>query len=319
MTVADLTTKQELALYRSMASLRRFEDTVQQMFLEGIIQGTTHLYTGQEAIAVGVASSLSRGDKVAATYRGHGHALALGLSPQLLMDEMLGKSTGVCGGRAGSMNVVDLEHGLIGSFGIVGGSIAAATGAALALKGTGSVAVAFFGDGTANQGYFFECLNFAKVHELPMLFFCENNLYGEFTPWEDVTAGMISHRSRAMNIPTVTIDGNDVWTVQKHTREVLEGIRSGSGPAFIEGLTYRHVGHSRNDPGHYRKPGELKAWKERDPLIVARKKMVEQSGIDASLIDRIDREVAEEIDEVRQRGMAAPYPDVPAQATEFRA
>ena len=153
-----------LELYRRMVLIRRFEDLVQRLFVEGHVHGTTHLYSGQEAVAVGVSSVLQPQDRVAGTYRGHGHGMAQGLDPQRLLDELLGKRTGICGGRSGSMNVVDLDHGLIGCFAIVGGTIAAATGAALALKRTNGVAVAYFGDGTTNQGYFHECLNFAKVH-----------------------------------------------------------------------------------------------------------------------------------------------------------
>ena len=164
-----------------MHLIRGFEDRVQSLFLKGHVHGTTHLCSGQEATEVGVASMLRDGDRVGGTYRGHGHALALGLEPQKLMDELLGRATGVCGGRAGSMNVIDPEHGLLGCYGIVGGSIAAATGAALALRGTGNVAVAFFGDGAVNQAYFYECLNFAKVFSLPALYVCENNVYGEYT------------------------------------------------------------------------------------------------------------------------------------------
>ena len=186
---ADADQATVLALYRRMHLIRGFEDRVQSLFLKGHVHGTTHLCSGQEATEVGVASMLRDGDRVGGTYRGHGHALALGLEPQKLMDELLGRATGVCGGRAGSMNVIDPEHGLLGCYGIVGGSIAAATGAALALRGTGNVAVAFFGDGAVNQAYFYECLNFAKVFSLPALYVCENNVYGEYTRSEDVTAG----------------------------------------------------------------------------------------------------------------------------------
>ena len=178
-----------LDLYRRMRLIRGFEDLVQSLFLRGEIYGTTHLYSGQEAVAVGFASVLEDRDRVAATYRGHGHALALGVDPQALLDEMLGRATGINGGRAGSMNVNSPEDRLIGCFGIVGGSIAAATGAALALRRTGGVAVAYFGDGTVNQGYFPECLNFCKVLNLPLVLVCENNGYGEYTPFEAVTAG----------------------------------------------------------------------------------------------------------------------------------
>src|SRR3954468_22438186 len=171
-----------LDAYGRMLLIRHFENEMQRLFLKGEVHGTTHLCAGQEAVPVGVCLALEPGDHVAGTYRGHGHALAKGADPDALAAELLGRVTGVCGGRAGSMNVVDLEHGLIGCFGIVGGSIAAATGAALSAKRQGGVAVAFFGDGATNQGYFHECLNFAAVGALPAVFVCENNLYGEFTP-----------------------------------------------------------------------------------------------------------------------------------------
>src|SRR6266508_2783911 len=225
-------------LYRQMLLIRGFEDLVQSLFLKGEVYGTTHLYSGQEAVATGIASLLEERDRVAATYRGHGHALALGVDPQQLLDEMLGRETGINGGRAGSMNVNSLGDRLIGSFGIVGGSIAAATGAALALqRTTGGVAVAYFGDGAMNQGYFFECLNFCRVHKLPLVLVCENNGYGEYTPFQSVTAE--------------TIDGMSVWTVREAAARALEHARGGNGPAFVEALTYRFVGHSRSDPGAY--------------------------------------------------------------------
>jgi TPP-dependent pyruvate/acetoin dehydrogenase alpha subunit len=313
----EATLEAGLELYRRMRLIRRFEDTIQSLFQKGEVHGTTHLYSGQEAVAVGVASVLAPEDRVAGTYRGHGHALALGVEPQGLLDEMLGRATGVCGGRAGSMNVIDLEHRLIGCFGIIGGSIAAATGAALALQRVGGVAVAFFGDGTTNHGYFHECLNFAKVQGLPVLFVCENNLYGEFTPWEDVTAGQILSRPQALEIPAATIDGNDVWAVIEAAGAAVGRARGGGGPQFLEARTYRFVGHSRSDPGKYRKPGELDAWKERDPLKLARATLVDRFEATEDDLDSVDAEVEALIEEIVERGLAAPYPE-PAVASEFK-
>jgi TPP-dependent pyruvate/acetoin dehydrogenase alpha subunit len=307
-------------LYRRMRLIRSFEDTVQSLFQKGEVHGTTHLYSGQEASGVGVCSMLREGDRVAGTYRGHGHALALGVSAQGLMDELLGRASGVCGGRAGSMNVVDVERGLIGCFGIVGGSIGAATGAALAEKllGTGNVAVAFFGDGTSNQAYFHECLNWAQVERLPVVFVCENNLYMEFTPIERVTAGAIASRPMAMGIDTRSVDGNDVWAVREAAAEAIEHARSGAGPAFVETLTYRFVGHSRSDPGKYRKPGELDEWRARDPLLLARASLQEGYGIPLERLDEIDAEVAAELEQVVERALAAPFPDPAAVGGEFK-
>src|ERR671923_195909 len=178
-----------LERYGLMLLIRLFETEMQRLFLKGEVHGTTHLCAGQEAVPVGVCSALEPDDYLAGTYRGHGHALAKGTGPDVLLAEMLGRATGTCGGRSGSMNVIDRERGLVGCYGIVGGSIAAATGAALSARRQGRVAVAFFGDGATNQAYFFECLNFARVLDLPVVFVCENNWYGEFTPMQQVTAG----------------------------------------------------------------------------------------------------------------------------------
>src|SRR5204862_2213105 len=245
-----------LERYGRMLLIRLFEGEMHRLFLKGEVHGTTHLSSGQEAVPVGVCSALEPTDYIAGTYRGHVHALAKGTDPEPLAAEMMGRSTGVCGGRAGSMNVIDREHGLIGCFGIVGGSIAAATGAAIALRRSGGVAVAFFGDGAANHGYFHECLNFAAVQRLPVVFVCENNLYGEFTPMAAVTAGGdIRARAAGYAMPAEKVDGNDVATVRAVAERAIDHARRGDGPAFLECLAYRHVRHSKTDPGTYRPPG----------------------------------------------------------------
>jgi TPP-dependent pyruvate/acetoin dehydrogenase alpha subunit len=289
-------------LYRRMALIRGFEDRVQSLFLRGEVYGTTHLYSGQEAVAVGFASVLGDGDRVACTYRGHGHLLAMGTDPEALLAELLGRETGVNGGRAGSMNVVDPDHGVLGCYGIVGGSIATATGAALSLRGTRSVAVAYFGDGATNQAYFFECLNFASVHELPVVFVCENNGYGEYTPSEQVTAGGILPRAAAFGLRTTEVDGMDVLAVREVAAELVERVRSGREPEFVEARTYRFVGHSRSDPGKYRPDGELDRWRERDPLAVARARL---AGVD---FDRVDADVEAELERIEAAALAAPFP-----------
>ncbi|MDO8188369.1 thiamine pyrophosphate-dependent dehydrogenase E1 component subunit alpha [Conexibacter sp. JD483] len=299
-----------LELYRRMLVVRRFEEAVQALFQRGEVHGTTHLYIGEEAGAIGVCDVLDERDKVAGTYRGHGHSLGAGVDPQALLDEMLGRETGVCGGRAGSMNVIDQAHGLIGSFGIIGGSISAATGAALALQrqGRGGVAVAFFGEGTTNHGYFHECLNFAAVLRLPVVFVCENNRYGEFTPFEDVTAGDIAARPQALGLPTETVDGMDVWAVREAAAAAVARARDGEGPQFIQSMTYRFVGHSRSDPAKYRKPGELEEWKARDPLKVARERLAEAFGVSGDVVDGVDAAVAEQFERIVAQSLAAPYP-----------
>lgn len=295
-------------IYRQMLLIRGFEELVQSLFLKGEVYGTTHLYSGQEAVATGVASLLEARDRVAATYRGHGHALALGVDPQALLDEMLGRATGINGGRAGSMNVTSPADRLIGSFGIVGGSIAAATGAALALKRTtGGIAVAYFGDGAMNQGYLFECLNFAQVLKLPLLLVCENNRYGEYTPFESVTAGEIRGRPDSMGVPAETVDGMSVWTVRDAAARAITHVRAGNGPAFVEALTYRYVGHSRSDPGAYRPEGELDEWRARDPIVLLRAQL-EEDGLGGSALDAMEQDVSDQLEQMRERGLAAPFP-----------
>lgn len=305
-----------LELYRRMLTIRRVEELVQALFLRGEIYGTTHLYSGQEAVAVGFASALEPDDRVACTYRGHGHALALGLEPVRLVAELTGRETGVNGGRAGSMNIVDLDHGLVGCFGIVGGSIAAATGVALAFKGTGRIAVAYFGDGTTNQAYFFECLNFAKVLELPMVFICENNGYGEYTPMAASTAGEIIARATAMEIPGHVVDGMDVDATRCTALEVFSSVRAGGGPAFVEARTYRFVGHSRSDPGRYRPDGELERWKLRDPLELTRAFLAEHLDDADRRVAEVDAQVAELILACEKAALSAPFPG-PSTLSEF--
>jgi TPP-dependent pyruvate/acetoin dehydrogenase alpha subunit len=291
-------------LYERMLRIRLFEDEVHLLFLRNEVEGTAHLYQGQEAIAVGVADVLRAGDAVAATYRGHGAALALGTDQTKLLAEMLGRESGTNKGRGGSMNVVDLEHGLIGCFGIVGGSIAAATGAALAskLRRDGSIAVAFFGDGAVNQAYFHECLNFASVQSLPVLFVCENNLYGEWTAMERVTGGRkIVARADAYGIPGEEVDGNDVLAVREVAGPAAKRARSGGGPTLIEARTYRHKGHSRVDPGKYRSKEEVEEWLSRCPIA-----SVEQSLGDTAAEIRTRLEA--ELEQAVAAALAAPRP-----------
>jgi TPP-dependent pyruvate/acetoin dehydrogenase alpha subunit len=303
-----------------MWEIRLFEEGMHRLFLKGEIHGTTHLSAGQEAVPVGVCGALNGDDYLAGTYRGHGHALAKGTQLEPLAAEMLGRSTGVCGGRAGSMNVIDVDHGLVGCFGIVGGSAAAAVGAALAGKRQGRVAAAFFGDGATNHGYLHECLNFAKVHRLPVIFVCENNLYGEFTPWEKVTAGGdISARVATYGIPTQKVDGNEVLDVLAAASEAVSRAREEHEPTFLECLTYRHYGHSKSDPGAYRTKDELAAWKERDPLRLAGERL-SRAGLSKQEVEEIAERARARVDDALDAALAAdfPVPEVDA-ATEYAA
>jgi TPP-dependent pyruvate/acetoin dehydrogenase alpha subunit len=308
-----------LDAYGRMYLIRLFEDAMHRLFLAGEVHGTTHLSAGQEAVAVGVCLALRPDDYVAGTYRGHGHALAKGTAPAPLLAEMLGRASGVCGGRAGSMNVVDLEHGLIGCYGIVGGSIAAALGAALSGRRHGRVAVAFFGDGAVNQAYFHECLNTARVFSLPAVFVCENNFYGEFTPMASVTAGAdIAGRARAYDIPAAVIDGNDVWAVHAAAASAVDRARDGEGPTMLECQTYRHYGHSKGDPATYRPKQEVEEWLVRDPLKIARARLLE-GNVAEEQIAEVEERVSSLVDRAIDEARAAPYPDPEAAvATEFR-
>jgi TPP-dependent pyruvate/acetoin dehydrogenase alpha subunit len=307
-----------LDAYGRMLLIRHFENEMQRLFLKGEVHGTTHLAAGQEAVPVGVCLALEPGDYVAGTYRGHGHALAKGTDPAALAAEMLGRAGGVCGGRAGSMNVIDLEHGLVGCYGIVGGSIAAATGAALSAKRQGRVAVAFFGDGATNQAYFHECLNFAVVHSLPAVFVCENNFYGEFTPMQKVTGGRdIAARGSAYGIRSALVDGNDLWAVESAAREAVDRARAEHAPTLLECQTYRHYGHSKSDPATYRPKEEVERWLERDPLTLARMRLLALGAAEAE-VEAVERSAREAMDRAVEAALASPYPE-PGGATEYAA
>jgi TPP-dependent pyruvate/acetoin dehydrogenase alpha subunit len=299
--------------YAAMVRIRRFEEAIQRLFLKGEVHGTVHLCNGQEAVAVGVCSALEDRDVVSATYRGHGVALALGTTERALAAELMGRATGVCKGRSGSLNVVDREHRLLHCSGIIGGSIACATGAALSARRTGGVSAAFFGDGAVNQAYFHECLNFARVLELPLLLVCENNLYGEFTPMAQVTAGAdIAARAAGYDLHAEKVDGNDVEAVRAAALAACERIRAGAGPQFLEMLTYRQLGHSKTDPGTYRPAEELAAWLERDPLLITRDRLI-AAGVDEQEVDRLADAAAAAVAAAIDLALADPFPD-PAEA-----
>lgn len=295
-------------LFEQMVLIRRFEEKTNQLFLRGNVYGSTHLCIGQEAVSAGVVSALGPDDRVCATYRGHGHALALGVSPTAFFAELLGRSTGLGKGRAGSMNAVDLEHRLIGCFGIVGGSLAAATGAGLGLRRGDGIAVGFFGDGAVNQGYFLECINMAAVMKLPVLYVCENNQYGEYTPMEKVTGGAILDRARAFGIRAERVDGQDVVAVREAALDCVDQVRRGEGPVFIEAFTYRYSDHGRGDPVKYRSDEEIAAWRERDPLKLARVALAEL-GLSEEELDAIEASVGEQVERAAQEALDAPFPE----------
>jgi acetoin:2,6-dichlorophenolindophenol oxidoreductase subunit alpha len=258
-----------LGLQRRMLEIRFFEDEVMRLFMLNLVRGSTHLYQGQEAVAVGACCALRSGDTMTCTYRGHGAVLAMGAPLDRSMAEILGKAQGLCGGKGGSMHLTDLSVGALGSFAIVGAHLPFATGAALSAQqlGTGAVSLAFFGDGTTNIGAFHEALNLASVWKLPVIFVCENNLYGEYSPLASTTpVERLSERAASYAMPAYRVDGNDVLAVREATATAAASARAGEGPTMLEALTYRQKGHSRTDAGAYRRPGELEEWLERDPI-----------------------------------------------------
>jgi acetoin:2,6-dichlorophenolindophenol oxidoreductase subunit alpha len=268
-----------LDLYEQMVVIRRTEQAAHDLFLSGLVKGTTHLAAGHEAIAVGASAALRPDDYVFATYRGHHHAIARGGTPEECLAELMSKATGICKAKGGSMHLTKADVGMLGSYAIVGSHLPIAVGAAWSatLRGTEQVAVAFFGDGATNIGAFHEALNLAAVWRLPVLFVCENNLYMEYTPIASVTAvaNPAADRAPAYGIPADLIDGNDVLAVRDSVATAVERARAGAGPTVIEARTYRHFGHSRADPATYRPEEEVKAWLERDPLDLARARLDE--------------------------------------------
>ncbi len=319
LVIDDVATDTMLDLYRQMFLIRIVEDACQDLYSKGLLHGTTHLCSGQEAVAVGANSVLGPHDRVACTYRGHGHSLALGMDLNAFIAELLGRQSGICGGRAGSMNLIDLEHRLLGCYGIVGGSVAAATGAGLAFRGTQRVAVAYFGDGAVNQAYFPECLNFSKVFGLPVVYVCENNLYGEFTPMDTVTAGTIMDRVRAYGVAASQVDGMDIRAVRTAMQGALESARNGDGPVFLEALTYRFAGHSKSDPGRYRAAGEFERWRERDPIRLAREALTSELGVAEDTIKQVETECAVRLAGAREAATEALFPDPGESVSEFKA
>ena len=301
-----------LEWYEQMAIIRQTEKAAYDLFMSGLVKGTTHLAAGHEAVAVGASAALRPDDYVFATYRGHHHAIARGATPAECLAELMSRATGLCKAKGGSMHLTKADRGMLGSYAIVGSHLPIAAGAAWSakLRGTDQVAVAFFGDGATNIGAFHEALNLAAVWKLPVLFACENNLYMEYTPLSAVTSvpNPAADRASAYGLPAMIIDGNDVIKVQETTKIAVDRARSGEGPTIIEALTYRHYGHSRADPAKYRPADEVERWMQRDPLTVARGRLIGM-GVDAADIDAIDARVAEAIKGAVQEAKDAPYPD----------
>lgn len=307
-----LSKSQLLNMYATMFLIRVFEDRVYDLFVKKIVPGTTHLCQGQEAVSVGVNSNLSRDDWITCTYRGHGNCIAKGVDVKKIMAEILGKTTGCCGGKGGSMHISDYESGVLGSFAIVGAGIPVAVGSALSswYRGTKQVSIAFFGDGAANIGAFHEGLNLASIMKLPVVFVCENNLYAEYTSISKSTAvSNIAERASSYSMLGVTVDGNDVLAVYEQARRAIERAREGKGPTLIECKTYRHKGHSRTDPGKYRSDKELLEWLARDPIKNYRTYLLSNKVVDEQEIEDLEKEQHKIVEDAYEFAVSSPYPD----------
>ncbi len=300
-----------LGWYARMVEIRMFEEKVQQLFQQGLIQGTTHLCQGQEAVSVGAVAAMRDDDVLTNTYRGHGQALARGMLPETAFAELMGRSTGGSGGVGGSMHLVDFSMGNIGSNAIVGAGLPIAVGAAMAfkLRGEDRVALTFFGDGATNIGTFHEALNMAAVWSAPIVFIIENNLYGEYTPIRMTTPlDDLATRAVPYAMPGTIVDGQDVWAVRDAVAVAITRARRGDGPSLLEMKTYRYCGHSRSDPAKYRPDGELEQWKARDPIELLAARLVADHLATATDLASTNTDRQQMIDDAADRAQAAPYP-----------
>ncbi len=302
--------------YRRMKTIREFEERIMDLYARGLVPGLAHLYVGEEAVASGVCAALNQDDYITSTHRGHGHVIAKGADLQRMMAELFGKKTGYCKGKGGSMHIADMEAGILGANGIAGGGLPIATGAAWSAKWrkTQQVAVCFFGDDASNNGTFHESLNLASIHKLPVVFVCENNLYGiSVCQAKHMAITDIAIRATAYDIPGVTVDGNDVVEVHQAAFKAVERARAGEGPTLIECKTYRWRGHHEGDPnqgGRYRSTDEIQAWKEKCPIARLAAKMLQNKHISKKGLEAIDHEVSQAIDEAVAFADASEFPEL---------
>jgi TPP-dependent pyruvate/acetoin dehydrogenase alpha subunit len=304
-----------LRAYRQMVSIRLFEEQVNEVYTRALMPGLAHLYSGEEAVAVGICEALRIDDYITSTHRGHGHCLAKGASPDRMFAELLGKEAGYCRGKGGSMHIADPATGNLGANAIVGGSVGIATGAAFSAKtlGTDRVAVCFFGEGALGQGSLYEVMNLAQLWKLPVIYVCENNQYNEYTHYQETTAGTILGRAAAFGIEAASVDGQDVRAVHEVATRLVKRARSGVGPAFLQCDTYRYSGHHVGDINreYYRSKKEEQQWKtDRDPIKVLSNWLLEQGYADAASFERITSEVRATMEAAVKFAVAAPYPNV---------
>jgi acetoin:2,6-dichlorophenolindophenol oxidoreductase subunit alpha len=310
-TTLDLTAK--LDLYRVQVALRQFEKRAYDLFLENYVKGTSHLSLGQEAIAAGFAAAMRPDDYTFATYRGHAHTLARGVPMTPVLAELMGRTNGLMAGKGGSMHLTSVEHGVMGSYAIIGAHLPIACGAAWSAqyRGTEQVAVCFFGDGSTNIGAFHEALNFAAIWKLPVVFVCENNLWMEYTRTSEITA--VEHpaadRASAYGLESIIVDGNDVDAVYEVATTAMIRARAGEGPSLIEAKTYRHGGHSRADPGKYRPDDEVQEWLKKDPIPMYHTRLLAEGATEAQLVE-IELSVAAEVEQATEEAKAGAVPGV---------
>jgi TPP-dependent pyruvate/acetoin dehydrogenase alpha subunit len=316
----DLDRDLRVRMYRTMLACRLFEQRTHELFLAGLVRGTTHLGIGQEAVAAGFAAAMRDDDYTFCTYRGHNHTLARGVPMDPVLLELVGKQGALMGGKGGSMHLTSVEHGVMGSYAIVGAHLPIAVGAAWSAqyRRSGQVAVCFFGDGTTNIGAFHEALNLAVVWKAPVVFVCENNQYMEYTAIGSVTAveRPAADRAASYGLEDLVVDGNDVEAVHAMARERIDQARSGGGPSLVEAVTYRHGGHSRADPGTYRPEEEVKAWLARDPIPAQRSRLVE-AGVAEAELEALEAEVRAQVDAAEKVAREAPDPDPSVAMTQL--
>lgn len=316
----DLTREQLVDLYRKMITIRLFEEGVWKVYSQGLMPGLAHLYTGQEAIAVGVCAALRPDDYVTSTHRGHGHCIAKGGDVDRMMAELMGKATGYCKGKGGSMHIADPDLGILGANGIVGGGFGIATGAGLSAKmcSQDRVAVCFFGDGAANEGIFHEAINIAAIWNLPVIYVCENNRFGmSVAQSRAMKLKQVADRASAYGIPGAVADGNDVLAVYEATKKAVQRARQGDGPTLLEYMSYRWYGHHVGDPGSdYRTAEEVNAWKQRCPIRRFRAWLVQQGCLSQAEADAIEAEKEQEIENAIEFGKSSPYPHVTELTTD---
>jgi acetoin:2,6-dichlorophenolindophenol oxidoreductase subunit alpha len=304
-----------LHAYRQMVSIRQFEEQVNEVYTRALMPGLAHLYSGEEAVAVGICEALRIDDYITSTHRGHGHCLAKGASPDRMFAELLGKEAGYCRGKGGSMHIADPATGNLGANAIVGGSVGIATGAAFAAKHlvNDRVAVCFFGEGALGQGSLYEVMNLAQLWKLPVIYVCENNQYNEYTHYQETTAGTILGRATAFGIEAARVDGQDVRAVNEVATLLINRARSGGGPAFLQCDTYRYSGHHVGDINreYYRSKQEEQLWKtDRDPILVLAKWLIEQGYADVAALETTTKEVRAIMEAAVKFAIAAPYPSV---------